>query len=109
MKKTIELWKHEKVKTLVELEFPIYRKHEIFGDYGDTVIFTRIDGDGTAYHITRKSTLGSGAYSIELEIEKNYRFDQGSMEYHIGFGEYKSSAAEFNSTRADAVSFLYEF
>lgn len=83
----------EEVK--VNVTFPIFRKHDVSGDTDDTVILTRIDLDLSAVHLTRKESHIRNTMEYEIEFEKEYRFDESAMNYHLGRGKHVCTSDEF--------------
>ncbi len=86
-----------KVKEIIEkefdVEFPIYRKHDITPDgRPSTIIYTRIDKNLRAESITVDVT---GPF--EINIEEKYNFDGSEVDYHLGRGIYKCSVEEFDA------------
>lgn len=93
-KKQIELTYTTKEKRLVEVEFPIYRAHRFYPDYGpNSTIYTRIDEDLSAIHID----VYEDGLKAEIEIEEDFSFDNNDTDYNLGLGEYASNEAEFRA------------
>lgn len=74
-------------KQPVLMEFPIYRRHAL----GAYTIYARIDEDLRAISIT----LAKGGQIYGIEFEDAYVFDRSPLAYHLGLGNYGSSAKEF--------------
>lgn len=89
----------------VEVEFPVFSRHDIDGDGWSTVIYARLDADGT-----RLSVKIDGGGDIELETQTcTLRSPLREPDYILGRGEYKSSAREFYSAVDRAMRKLKEF
>src|ERR1051326_2137840 len=89
MKKMIKLIKTTKETIEGEVEFPIYREHDVGGDNNDAVIYTRIDPEKQV-SVNKVTRYGAGS-EIEWEIEvKRARLDGQPMDYVLG-GESRRS------------------
>ena len=104
MKITVEA----KTTKEVEVTFPIYRKHRIYGDDSDTVILARINDDLTYYEITKRDGSWRNGQVDHYEFETGkYTFDARSGEdYSLGKGEYASSKEEWDRMVEEAVAAL---
>lgn len=98
MKKTVKVKLRQEVETDVEIEFPVYSRHDMDGDGWSATIFMRQDEDGTVYSIKQEGSV------LEIEIRKGPL--TGPLEYVTGTGEYESSAAEFHEALSRARKFL---
>lgn len=83
-------------KVMVEVEFPIYRRHDMDGDGWSTSLFTRVNADLSWVEVEVKSN------EIEIEVGKNYQFGGGTSDYALGRGEYRCTAEEFEEALQDA-------
>jgi hypothetical protein len=102
---TIEFTRKE--RQTVEVEFPIYREHDM-GDEYTSIIYARIEADGTTFEIHHNNRHGDdGAY--ELEISKTHFNNASSADYYLGTGQYKSSARAWNEALTKARAFLARF
>lgn len=94
VKKEVELTFTTKERRKVEVTFPIYRKHDLLPDRGDSVIYERISADmkSVSVHI---SNSYDGRVQYELEFEERKSLSGSSADYALGLGEYASTEAEF--------------
>lgn len=83
----------------VDVDFPVYGRHDMDGDGWSTTIFYRNDEDGTHYAIKEDHR------SCEIEIMK-WSKDNSSIDYVLGHGEYASNAEEFEKARQRAEAFF---
>lgn len=95
MKKIVTLTKRREESIQVEVEFPIYRKHDIGGDEHDSVVYTRIDERGQI-SITKRDFYLNKETQWDIEISPEYTLS-GEMDYALGQGEYQLSAEEFSA------------
>lgn len=95
MKRTVKLTKVTKEQIEVEVEFPIYREHDVGGDDYDSIIYTRIDANREiSIHKTERYG-GRKQTEWQIEIEDGFNLS-GEVDYALGRGEYKSNADAFN-------------
>lgn len=99
MKKLIKFKARQMVVTEIEVDFPIYSRHDIDGDGWSHTIFTRHEEDGTRYSVQVT------ADEMDIEIRK-YSLDGSDPDYVLGRGQYESSAAEFAAALEKAKAFL---
>jgi hypothetical protein len=93
-----------------EVEFPIYREHDVSGDLDSTIIYYRVDFVGGKMRETRVKVSKQQSFRRELvyeiHLDPNYYFDQRSeADYTLGHGAYASSAQAFNKAMAEAIAF----
>lgn len=98
MKKIVKVKVRQEVEAEVEIEYPVYSRHDIDGDGWSHTIFMRQEDDGTVYSIKQDSSV------LEIEIRKGPL--SGPIDYMTGKGEYESSAAEFHEALSRAKKFL---
>jgi len=96
----------EKIKQEKEYDvnFPIYRKHDLSAicEYERIcIIYTRIDESLQAIHIEL-----DGDNKVNIEIEKNYKFEGSDIDYHLGREEYESSREEFEKALKKAKKLI---
>lgn len=115
MKKAITVQTHRTETQNVEVEFPIYRYHDVAPDLGHPdEHFQRIDHDGKVYSIHRRDTDGydhdddNGGVVYELETGTE-GLGGSSMAYALGQGEYELSEQKFYEMLARARAFLDRF
>lgn len=103
MKKTVELTVTRKEQVTLEVEFPIYIKHDIMPDEGASIYYHRLDADMRRVTVHYSSYCRGSTY--ELEINPKSGLDGSSEDYSLGRGEYACTAEEFNKALADAIKF----
>jgi hypothetical protein len=86
----------------VDIEFPVYRKHDLMPDDYQCVIYTRIESLGqnlfrhTSITIREEDWRDKDKIEIEIEAETKFGFTTGSdKDYSIGQGNYALTAEEF--------------
>lgn len=106
MKKTVTIPAVVKTTAEVEVEFPIYHKHDLLLDEADIVAYRRIDADLSAVEITRTR----GREGLSFEIKKDtWRFDGAESDYLLGRGKYACTRFEFDAVLDEALTFLGSF
>jgi hypothetical protein len=100
MKRTVEVTYTTTEKRTEEVEFPVYRHHDVGGDGYEADIYTRIDADKDGF--TEVSITVSHSWQndegTKYQIEGPHKcfFDaRSSADYNYGRGEYKCSEDEF--------------
>jgi hypothetical protein len=111
MKKLVKITVSTTTKAVeeIEVEFPIYRRHDIDTDRCLHTIFTKIEHDGRIIHIHRSDENWMGQTKYEVEIERDYEMDGSGKDYCLGLGEYKSSAAEFEEVARELSTAIAAF
>lgn len=100
--KTIELVKRE---VEVDIQLPLFRKHDLTGDYDESIIYTRIDAFGGKLRAIDVHIEGDDKVSIEVDNDYSFR-SAGTADYTLALGQYKSSRAEFEMAIAQASKLL---
>ena len=78
-------------ETEIDVQFPVFARHDIDGDTWTNTIYSRLDADGSRFAITLRSDGG-----IDLEPSRiGFQFPLTEPDYLLGRGEFKSNAAEF--------------
>lgn len=94
---------------VVDVDFPVYAKHDLMMDAADHVVFMRWCADGNRTRITRRISYFNGTTAFDCEVE-NFPIDviglHGDENYTLGKGQYASSAEEFDAVLAEATKFL---
>jgi hypothetical protein len=108
MKKTLTIEFTRKEKQTVEVEFPIYREHDVGGDDYSSIIYARIEADGTTFEVHHTDRY-RGEEQFELEVSKTHFNNASSADYYLGTGEYKSSAAAWDEALKKARAYLARF
>lgn len=109
MKKTIQVTEVSKRVVEVEIEFPFYRKHDIHIDSTDSVIYSRVEHDGTVLSIQLSGFEWGHPQIVELEIGRWSPNPNDSTDYALGRCEYALTAEEFVEALAKAREFLSRF
>lgn len=102
---TIELTKTINKTVKVDIDLPYYYKHDLMSDYGDSVIYGKIEENlGTTIH---EQIFGD---TTSYEIEK-YRYtsiaNSGLSEYFDPM--HKSSKKEYESAKDRCMCFLEDY
>jgi len=105
MKKTIDVQVQRTEKQEIEVEFPIYREHDV-AERGTDAHYMRVDADGTEYDI--HYMVIDREESFELTISKT-QFSGSELDYILGRGIYQSKAGTFAEMLARAREFLARF
>jgi hypothetical protein len=99
-----------KVKVLIkkevieemDIEFPRYSQHCLYGDDWSTVIYSRLSVNGNFNRISIRN-------DDQIELEKDW-INLGEAiptpEYYFGLGEYACNELEFEEARKTALKFL---
>lgn len=94
----------EKKTVEVEVTFPIYRKHDVSPDSGESVIYTRITEDGRYFSICKSAHFDRSA-NYEIDFGRHF-FDASGEDYSLGRGQYASTKAEFDAMVAEITNVL---
>lgn len=100
--------------TEVDVEFPIYRQHDVGGDNHESVIYARIEFKEqglmgplvTQYSVQRSRSYIGGSESFEMEIQTVLLDGRSGADYTLGRGEYACTREEFDEVAAKAEAFL---
>jgi hypothetical protein len=82
-----------------EVQFPLYRKHNLGGDGRSTVVYTQINDDLTAVHITEETDPSDQSRKYGIEWEQQYHLESPETDYHAGRGRSTCSKDEFKAAR----------
>ena len=77
----------------VDVEFPIYVKHDCSGDDYEANIYTKRLSERNHISLHKDIRCRNNEISYELEIENS--LVNGCADYFLGTGEYKSNKEEF--------------
>jgi hypothetical protein len=94
------------VEEEVDIQFPLFRKHECDGDGWMVAYITRVDFTGETFvggspklrevEISRHSDYRSGTAKWEIEINNRAEFAAiNGKDWNLCLGEHKGTAAEF--------------
>ena len=80
----------------IDVTFPIYRKHDLFLDRDNVVIYTKIiENGGKFIHYSIKE---SNFTDYEIKTEEYHDLCNGnSYDYCVGKNDYESNEGEFSS------------
>ena len=97
--------------TEIDVELPLYRKHDVSGDTYNSIIYMRIteqeNGKLREVGITINDRWGNKEKSLELSVTDTYRFDSRSEpNYNSGHGEYALTKDEWDQALAEARKML---
>ena len=96
----IEITKHEPVKRVIEVEFPYYYKHDMYPDYGESVIYGKIINEYKEITIHEREDRDEHlSFEIEEDSMSSSYFDE----------KYKSSKEEYELAKRRALDFLNDF
>ena len=98
--------KVEKTEAMVEISFPLFRKHSVGDDGWDIDSITRIDYTGETYHnggpvlreieVSRHGDYRAGTVKWGLEVTPRGHFDSRSgQDYNYCLSEYAATETEF--------------
>jgi hypothetical protein len=77
----------------VDVEFPIYVKHDAGGDGYDSMYYTKRLSEEE--HISLHKSYGYGSKEVTYQLELSDRKVNSTADYFLGTGEFKSSKKEF--------------
>jgi hypothetical protein len=104
--------------TTIDVEFPLYRKHDLMPDRHESVIYSRVDQvrdpqkvafDEPAFReisIQVERGLPDSDERIEIAIGSTSFNTGDEVDYLVGRGEYASSPEEFAAAIAEAERIL---
>lgn len=111
----LDLTFREKRTEEVDIEFPVYRKHDLMADDYECVIYTRIEslGDNRFRHISitirERDWRSKDKAEIEIEADILFGLETGDdIDYTLGQGNYALTADEFAAVWERARKFLEE-
>lgn len=97
-KTKITVREHITTKKKIEVELPYYYKHDLYSDYGDSVIYGKIDGEITTSIHEKEDPYGKISYEIEKE-----KWD-GDGSYFTD--EHTSTEVEYNKAKERLKEFF---
>lgn len=110
MKHSIEITTTTQHRETIEVDFPIYRKLDLLLDEADVQHYTRMQEDGTTFHLTRDQPYSGDHVKFEFSIRKGFNFDsRSSADYNLGRGEYACTPEEFFAVVKEAQAQLSTF
>lgn len=113
MKKIVKLPVHRPMVKDYEVEFPIYREHDVSGELDTAIVYMRVDFVGGKMRETSVKVSKQHAFrqevTYEIHVDPNYHFDQrGETDFMLGRGSYASGAKAFDEAMAEAIAFAQE-
>jgi hypothetical protein len=105
--KTLE---RQEIPTSIDVEFPIYRAHNLMFDEYDDVIYTRLDANGTEWNIHRIQCYRDD--SVEFQVSKSLRNLSRPIDepdYVLGRGRYECTPEKFYEVLKEAVDFINSY
>lgn len=109
MKKTVTVWKLQRTKVDVEIEFPIYRRHELDIDGVDAVILWKIEEDGRCVKVSKNYDYGTRKTTFEIRAAQDHFIQLDTdPDYQLGLERFAGSAEEFDQALAEAVNFAWK-
>lgn len=88
---------------IIEVEFPYYYKHDLMSDYGDSVIYGKIEEKMCTSIQETKNHDGEEKYEIEKEEHHSIK-NSGLSSYFDK--KHQSSKEEFEAVKERCLSFL---
>ncbi len=99
----IKLIKQIPQEEIIEVELPYYFKHDLEGDYGESIIYGKIEDK--LYTTIHETIRYDGKVAYEIEREKHHSIEnRGLAEYFED--EHQSSREEFEAVKERCLSFL---
>ena len=116
MKATVTVRTYREDSEDVQVEFPIYRYHDVAPDDSPSdEYFQRVESDGTVYSIHRREhgwcngdDMTSLDMTYELHIGREH-FNRDDKKYVLGLGIYSLKPEQFYEMLARARKFLDRF
>lgn len=112
MIKTLKVHKKRPPELIeIDVEFPVYRKHDLMSDHHDTCVhYERWEGPGEAEFEIQETIQFNGdtEYTIGTTRSENLHPNNGEY-YMIGKGKYACSKEEFYAVVARARAALDAF
>jgi len=104
----IKIIKIIKAEEEVDIEFPIYREHDVSQDgHPSNIIFSKIEfNDDTKKMICQNIRISDHNNEIEMEVDMNYHFDGSGSDYLLGTGMYESTEKDFNEALTKAKNLI---
>lgn len=116
MKATVTVRRYREESEQIEVEFPIYRYHDVAPDDSPSdEYFQRVDIDWTVYSIHRTEhgwgngdDITSRDMTYELHIGREH-FNRDDKKYVLGLGQYSLEPEQFYEMLERARKFLDRF
>ena len=90
-------------KETIEVELPYYFKHDLSDDYGESIIYGKIEEKlYTSIHETERY---HGKESYEIEKKEHYSIETSGLSSYFE-DEHQSSREEFEAVKERCLSFL---
>ena len=99
----VEITKQVQQVEIIEVELPYYYKHDLMSDYGNSVIYGKIEEKLCTSIQENKNYDGEEKYEIEKEEHHSIK-NSGLSSYFDK--KYKSNKEEFEAVKERCMSFL---
>ena len=87
----------------IEVELPYYYKHDLMDDYGDSIIYGKIEEKlHTSIHETKRY---DSKEAYEIEKEEHHSIENSGLSSYFE-DEHQSSREEFEAVKERCLSFL---
>ena len=88
---------------IIEVELPYYYKHDLSDDYGDSIIYGKIEEKlHTSIHEIERY---HGKETYEIEKEKHHSIENSGLSSYFE-DEHQSNKEEFEAVKERCLSFL---
>lgn len=105
MKKTLTVSEIRRRRVSVEVDFPVYRKHDLALGDGEHIVFTRWGADNMECTVQRNLHGNEVEYQIRREPCRCFS-EKEDPEYVLGQGDYQCTEDEFNAVLAEAEALI---
>lgn len=99
----VEITKQIPQVVIIEVELPYYYKYDLMSDYGDSVIYGKIEEKLCTSIQETKNYDGEKKY--EIEKEKHHSIENSGLSSYFD-KKHKSSKEEFEEVKERCMSFL---
>ena len=99
----VEITKQVPQVEIIEVELPYYYKHDLTSDYGDSIIYGKIE-EKLCTSIQETKNYG-GEEKYEIEKEEHHSIKNSGLSSYFD-KKYKSTKEEFEAVKERCLSFL---
>lgn len=96
----IKIKKRQEIDVEIEVNFPYYYKHDLYSDYGESIIYGKIISEKKEVTIHEKDNLDG---------ERQYEIEEDTMSHSYFEDKYKGNKKEFEEVKQRALEFLKQF
>jgi hypothetical protein len=100
----IEITKQVQQVEIIEAELPYYYKHDLASDYGNSIIYGKIEENS---HTSIQETYVYDVLKYEIEKEEHESIKNSGLSCYFK-EEHKSTQKEFEDVKNRCLSFLKE-